>query len=371
MGKYTLLNNKELDKKIDKDITLCKKYILKLFGNKLLSLVLIGGYGREEGGVVKSGIKLYPKNNYDFLIVLKRTLFWKKKKIKKSLQRLKRGLDKKLLVLFEASFQSKNKIKNASNIMIYQDIYNSSKTVYGEDIKRLLPCRVTKTLEPIEALRVIRNRSMLLLACIMKDHLNYKPSAQQMKIWVSKAIIGFGDAILILKKNYKSKYVDKMNTIQKLSFSDVFKNKLDYNYFKKLHKTASLYRLKDQDSKLLNNFDKILKILEQVNLWAIKKYTKDPEFILKKLSNIHLHPKESSLKILRNILVNLKEYGIKQDLKNIFIHPRNKLFKVVPLILFNQNKRSLNYCKRELKISTNGFEQINKECNRLYAKYLV
>ena len=54
MGRYTLVDNLALDDRIEKDIALCRDSIVTTFAPDLLSLALTGGYGRGEGGVVKT-----------------------------------------------------------------------------------------------------------------------------------------------------------------------------------------------------------------------------------------------------------------------------------------------------------------------------
>jgi len=380
MGKYTILDNGELDERIDKDIVLCREHILKVFGNNLLSLVLIGGYGRGEGGVTSYGEALGPKNNYDFLIILRKVHFWNKRKIKISLEKLKSELDKRLLVPFEYSFQSERKIQRAPCIMIYQDIYNVSMTIHGQDIKELLSSEITKPLDHTEALRIIRNRSvLLLLSGVRADHRSYKATPQQIKIWISKAIIGFGDAILILKNAYETRYVEKMTAIEQLDFQEVFKNETDYNYFKTLYRTVSLYRIKDEDSTLLEDRNRMINVLEQINLWVIRQYLNDQEFGWENFSRISIYLNEPSKIILRNVLINLIEHGFlyffKQlfsNPKNILTHPADKLFKVLSLVLYKPDFDFLKICRTELNLNIKAtLIDIQKESFRIYDKYIM
>jgi len=370
MGIYTIIDDAGLDKNIDKDIAICKEGALRLFGNRLISLVLIGGYGQGEGGLARSGGSFLPKNNYDFLVVLKTAPFWEKRKMERALEGLKKELDAKLLALFECRLRSDSQVRRSPNVMIFHDIYNSSKTVYGEDIRRLLPPRVAELLPPIESLRIIKNRSMLLLAAILKiEHQNYKLTPRQVKIWFSKAIIGFGDAILILKKEYVTKYYEKMIAIKRLDFQDAFVETTDYQYFKRLHEAASLYRLKDEDSDLLKDFDKGIKVLEQVNLWALREYTKDAGFNWGKLANISLYAKEPLPRALKNIAINIKKYGVFQNLRDIMISPSDRLLKVVPLLLYRPNFDFLKICRVEMHMNKEAtLDDIQRECFNVYAE---
>jgi len=380
MGLYTILNNAELDSRIDRDLNICKEHILKAFDDRILSIVLIGGYGRGEGGAVMRGNSYFPRNNYDILIVFKKIGFLQRENIRKLLDRIKATLDAELMTVFEYSFQARNKLANARNIMIYQDMYNAGKTIYGSDIRSILPSRVALPLDNSEALKVIRNRATsLLFIKTGKSRKGYDITQEQTKTWYSKAVIGFGDAVLIVAKKYKTRYAEKMIMIEGLSSREAFVDGESLNYFKALHKAASLYRLKNEDDPVLSDEDKISNSLSRINLWVLKKYLNTPELTWRDVAGISICADRSFLRSARNVYVNMREYGPYRFLAMflhkpaaIFTHPSEKLFTVLPLVLYKHDFDSLPACVLGLNMDKRAtIADVRNECIRIFEKYIA
>ena len=380
MGRYTVLDDAGLDDKIERDMALCRERVLDLFGDNLASLVLVGGYGRGEGGVAMSDGASCPINNYDFLIILKVVRPWDVSKITASLGKLKSELDKKLLTLFEYSFRSIRQLRGAPHIMIYHDVCNASMTIYGESVEKLISPGVKKPLEVFEAVKIARNRGILLLfSSPIIDRRGYKATPEQIRTWFSKAIIGFGDSISILMGEYKTRYVDKMSVMENSSFPDVFESESDYRYFKKLHRAASLYRLKSEDSPLLEDRDAIIVVLGKVHLWVMKRYLNDQNFDWGDLPGIGIRSRGSIKQFARNLMANFSEYGFWRVSESLLFgvdavlyHPADKLFKVLPLLLYEMESDSGEVCARELGLDKGAtVDAIRNECVRIYNKYIA
>lgn len=378
MGLYTVLDDSELDHRISRDLTICREHILKEFGERILSIVLLGGYGRGEGGVIMRGNSCFPRNNYDILIVFKEIGFFEIRKIRKSLEDIKARLDAELMTIFEYSFRSGKRLAGAPNIMIYQDIYNASRAIYGTDIRRILPSRVTLPLDITEALRIMRNRAVpLLFAKTGNARKGYDITAEQIKTWYSKAVIGFGDAALIAAGKYKTRYAEKMIMVEGLLPQETFAGGEGLDYFKALHRAASFYRLKNEDSPMLSDEDKIINILNQINLWVLRKYFNGYELSWEDIAGMPVRADRSFLKSARNVYVNLTEYGLRRFLtmffRNpaaIFTNPSEKLFTVLPLVLYKHDFDFLPACA--LKLNMDGkptLAEVSNECIRIFEKY--
>ena len=51
MGKYSILDDKKADESVQEVLDLVINEICNILGNKLRSIILVGSYGRGEGGV--------------------------------------------------------------------------------------------------------------------------------------------------------------------------------------------------------------------------------------------------------------------------------------------------------------------------------
>ncbi|MBT6325968.1 MAG: hypothetical protein HOJ35_08360 [Bdellovibrionales bacterium] len=375
MGKYTLIDDETLDAIIEKDMNTIVDQFQNDFGENICSMVLIGGYGRGEGGVQIINDKNMPKNNYDILLVLNKAGLFSRKKIQKQLVSLKNKINQQQLLsnLLEVTFISKFQAKTVPSIMIYQDVYNSAKTIFGEKIQNILPLRVRDPLPYIEALTIIRNRSMLLLSVLLnKSQEGYDGNdGQQLKIWMAKVVIGFGDGILIIKNNYVTGYYDKMVEVSKLDFSDIFDDSEDYQIFKKLHKEASEYRLFGNSFNLPEDKTKILHILSMINLSIIKSIKHNQFNSWDNLNKVSFSYSQSLKTKIKNIISNFKEYGFGQNFLRSHYGPCDRLYVALPPLLYEDDVPYSSISRKVLsidnKVDINGARE---ECNRLFMKYL-
>jgi len=68
VGKYTVYNNSAVDAAVEQDLqTIIARIIEEM---PVISIVLIGGFGRGEGGVLLSDDDVQPVNDYDLLLVV-------------------------------------------------------------------------------------------------------------------------------------------------------------------------------------------------------------------------------------------------------------------------------------------------------------
>ncbi len=375
MGKYTLIDDENLDAIIEHDMNTLIDEFKNEFGNNICSIVLIGGYGRGEGGVQVINNQNMPKNNYDILLVLTKAGLLSRKKIQKQLVKFKNKINKNKILsnLLEVTFISKFQASTVPNIMIYQDVFNSAKTIYGESIQSILPKRVKDPLSNIEALTIIRNRSMLLISVLLnKSQEGYDGfNDQQLKIWMAKVLIGFGDGILIIKNNYVTGYYDKMVEISKLDFSDIFDDSEDYELFKKLHKTASEYRLFGNKFLLPEDKTKVLHTLSVINLFIIKSIKKNKFESWDNLNKVRFSYSQSLKSKIKNIISNFKEYGFGQNLLRSHYGPCDRLFIALPPLIYGDHVPYFAISRKVLSIDNEkDIDDAREECNRLFMKYL-
>lgn len=358
--KFTLSNDNELEDLINFEVRFVTQVLKDLLGASLSCVWLIGGYGRGEGGVSSLSGKASPKNNYDFLVVLNNKIVTKKMRselIKKTIDMTKGHIS----VPLEISLRSLKQVKRSENIMIYRDILDGSYTTYGKDPKDVLPLEREEHLPKLEALRVIRNRGMLLMASEENlEHYGYESTPQQREIWRAKAIIGYVDALLIINKKYITSYSEKNNNFQKMNLSD-FLNPYEENLLKKSMTIATEYRLFGS-SDITTLFDvNIMQILQKVHSYVGGRTNIE---LPRKLVDIkrHLYT-EGGLRIIRNIIYNIVNFRL-TTLPLVFVHPKDQLNFIVPYLFYK--KEMPNSVKQEL-----GHLGCREKALETYIRYLV
>lgn len=358
MGQFTLYDDPELDRKIQNDLDICVAELKHEFGDQIVCLQLVGGYGRGEGGVrVEDGIR-YPKNNYDFLIVLKSHVFQRTKKI----QRLKSLLNTKLLIKFEPSIRSVPEMAQVPFIMFYYDVFHMSKCVYGEDVKKFLPSKFAKqtNLPKSESLKILRNRLFLyaLLGCKEK-HLGYEITDEQRKIWFAKFVIGLGDSFAILLDKYKVSYQDKRDSFQDLDLSSFNIDVVEQSKFKLLHEKASNFRLYD------NEFDIYPIMIQDLLKHYLEGLCGQRDLFSKKfVKAIHEYLAPTGKSCLKNVYLNIKEFKVVSALA-----PMDLLLPYILLFYIDQ-KKGIEFLPKFVRTHM-GKLSFKQDFLLLYEKYLV
>ncbi|MBP5182086.1 MAG: hypothetical protein J6331_03545 [Lentisphaeria bacterium] len=217
MNTYTLIPDERIRTLLDSRIELLSGQIGTLHLPKLAGVVLGGGYGRGEGGVLHTpeGSCLY--NDLDFFVFTRGAGKRDAEKIGCELKKLSLPLEKELGIAVDfGPAKELSDLKKVQSTLMYQELLRGWKPVWGEvrleeHIKLLdadkLPCS--------EAIRLLLNRGMGLL--LAGEKLPEKEKEADFIVRnMNKAILGGGDALLILSGNYCWKGPERVVCYEKL-----------------------------------------------------------------------------------------------------------------------------------------------------------
>lgn len=177
--------------------------------SELEALLLIGGYGRGEGGVeVVDGVEV-PHNNLDFLLVSRRgDPAELRRRVEAPLQELarERGIG------IDVGVVAASTLRRAPCRVMWYDMRHGHKTVRGDDAfaPSLRQFRVERIL-PTEARDLLTNRGTLLVINeLLLARGDLGPEDRKLVVkHVVKAIIGYGDALLFFLGAYDWSYAEK------------------------------------------------------------------------------------------------------------------------------------------------------------------
>ena len=107
---------------------------IKLHINEELyeAVILIGGYGRGEGGVVVVENIEYPHNNFDFVVISKNISNEKKDFLEIELSRIFNKHTKDINIEVEFSIVNSDKLKNHQPLVITYDMKYGHKLIIGD-----------------------------------------------------------------------------------------------------------------------------------------------------------------------------------------------------------------------------------------------
>ena len=239
-GRFSARGSDDFENKITKSVrSITEEFELIIPKEKCVALVLLGGYGRGEGGVTFDKEKEKPHNNLDLLLLTKNLDEEQTKKLLFDLNKKAVELSEKNEIMLDISAMPADKLTNASNLIIWYDMHHGHKTLIGDP--QFISSLKQFTLETIpkwDALNLLVNRGALLI--INDLILNQKPElTDDFKRLIikhtMKAIIGFGDSLLFITGNYHWSYLEKLKRFESNEHMD--------SNFKKLYREAANFRL--------------------------------------------------------------------------------------------------------------------------------
>ena len=351
MNKYTVYGNEKFERKIDSLMELIAGRVVETVGrHNLAALVLGGGYGRGEGGVLTddSGeMQLY--NDFDFFVITSNISSLRRRRINRQLRNLSPELS--AVAGIDVDFGPAKIVSGLSSIeftMMWQELKHGHKVIYGpEDILGLMPDFDLNNMPNEELAKLMLNRGTgLLLARQRMEKANLKNDDVDFiarNIW--KAVMACGDAYLALHKTFSYSYQRRSELF------DAFKDVPEVAGFYPLYKAAINFKLKPSmpdKADLPGLWNEAREFFAQyycyvfnaclgaqgMNFAEIQEaFLRNPPFA----GNCTLRQR------LKNFIINLLEVGPgKLDMNLFFEYPRTRLFIVFPALLFD-NKVNKNY----------------------------
>lgn len=182
------------------------------------ALIMLGGYGRGEGGVIIENGEEKPHNNFDFILISKNKNEAENAELKKKLMVQISEKSQKLNIGIDISVISAKKLQNADCRIIWYDMRFGHKTIYGNP--DFVPSLTRFSIDKIpswDARNLMVNRGTLMIIndlILQKDYLDYNLKKLIVK-HIIKAIIGYGDTLLFFLDDYNWSYVQKQKNMRK------------------------------------------------------------------------------------------------------------------------------------------------------------
>ena len=202
--------------KLDNELQIIVNDIIRNVKISIVSIILYGGYGRDEGSFFTDDNKqLRTYNDFDILIVLNKKI--SDKKIKSISNRILKKIDVRWLDISQITLKELPFLK--PSIFNY-DLKFGSRVIYGnENIYNLIPFIDYKSIGLKEAETLFFTRIWTFLGSLPKTAFNLglkRDEAMFFRNQMSKAILSIVDVLLIQNNYYDSSYVQRVDMIKKL-----------------------------------------------------------------------------------------------------------------------------------------------------------
>ncbi|MBI9031952.1 hypothetical protein JEZ13_08145 [bacterium] len=375
MGKYTLTGSQEFDNMIDDQLKMVTEEILNLIPpDDIAAILLGGGYGRGEGGVLIENNKEFLYNDYDLFVILKNVNLLKKRDYQNRIHLIHEKFTPLVKIDVDVGpLQTVNAISKAPHWMMWYELKNGFKLLWGnQSIRSYFPDYPHDKMPLMEAYRLLLNRGVGLLLC--KQHFEtYEETESQEFILrnIRKAQLAMGDAYLIKKKSFHYSYKKRDEIFSELENDQDMINLNIYNHYK------IAYQFKEKPHKpnltkeeYLSEYHNLLTIYESLYNWIFTNEVSDKLNLetYQKILNEIFTEKRNLPDLFKNICKSIKINYSKFDINLISKHPRYRLFMTLPYFLFNQQNiscqklLSCNNCSNEkdlLKFFFNLWEKNN------------
>ncbi|MCJ7815828.1 MAG: hypothetical protein MUP31_07225, partial [Xanthomonadales bacterium] len=313
------------------------------------ALVLMGGYGRGEGGYQFKDGQPSPYNDYDYFLIVRSMSRRAARGLQHELKELAHRLSVIVGVEVDLAVLRSESLASAPFTLMNAEMKWGHRVIAGNrHVIDSMPAMPFDQLALGEFTRLMNNRGALLLMNRRMLALGKQLDEHQREIffkYLFKAVLACGDAFLAIEGSYHPLYAEKRRRMEFLKHSpgEDFLKLYALAMAQKFQPTASDFANEDLDSWLqdvtghwLNAFSLLesCRTRDQIGSWK--------DYALPRLSKGQL---ETSQK-LRNLAITLRDFGARHTLGNLnwaLRYPRERLISVLPLLLkFESESTSRN-----------------------------
>jgi len=320
--------------------------------NVLEAIVLGGGYGRGEGGVLRTtNGGEQPYNDLEFYDFVRGPLLLRERQLRTKLADINHRWSEKTGVEFESKLLTFEKIQKAPVSMFYYDLAVGHRWVFGPggEFQNCDHHRAAHRIPLDEATRLLMNRaSGLLFAKALLEKNDFSAAdADFVRRNLSKAQLALGDVVLTAFGRYHSSCRERHRRLEKLEPAAaapwlgqlIRHHEIGVEF--KLHPYVS----NESVDTLREEHAAITKIAGEVFLWLEERRLGQPfaDHRGYAFSSVQKHP---DTRRFRNALINLRAFGPRSVRTR---YPRERLLESLALLLWTPNAISDSQAVRKLQ----------------------
>ena len=324
--RFTLDGSKSLERHL---ASLCQKALefVQDCTRRIDGLLLGGGYGRGEGGVLRAESGDQPYNDLDFYVFMPGTHWLNEKCHGRALHRAGEELTSMAAIEVEFKIESLGRLRRMPISMFSYDLLAGHRWIKGDD-SLLRGCEHHLKAENIplhEGARLLLNRCSGLLFATDPGQ-----STDFIRRNIAKAQLALGDAVLTRYGKYHWSCLERRDRL-KTSFIDA----PWWGEVQRLHEIGvefklHPYRSSEPREELVRDHQAVSALARQVWLWY-ESYRLAAPFASVRDYAASPANKCPETRALKNLLINVKEFG-RPSLR----YPRERLFNECPVLLWEE-----------------------------------
>jgi rhamnosyltransferase len=364
--RFTIDGNEALEKQLTR---VCGKVLTGVQAiipnQKLEALVLGGGYGRGQGGVLKTKSGDAPYNDLEFYVFLRGNRVLNERKYREPLQDLGELLSEEAGLHVEFKVDSLERLRRSPPTMFSYDLVAGHHTLLGgENVFSGCEHHLDAARIPLaEATRLLFNRCTgLLFAKELLKQPGLSPSeADFVGRNLAKAQLALGDVMLAAKGKYHWNCLERRRAMEDLAITDAPPWMQDVQK----HYVAGVdFKLHPRKiSKSLPEFEAEHKIISNLamQIWLWLESRRLNEFFSSARDySFNTEAKGPGIPVWRNLLLNAKTFGpASLASKAALRYPRERLLNSLPLLLWDEplnDLRTKYFLQKELRTKASDWQ---------------
>lgn len=342
--RFTLDGSDELERHLESVCTQVSDEVRALIPpSKLDGLLLGGGYGRGEGGVLRTDSDDQPYNDLEFYVFVRGNAVFAERKFHAALRALGQRLSPAAGLEVEFKVLTLDKLRRASPSMFFYDLVTGHRWLIGDD-SLLAGCEHHRSASDIplhEATRLLMNRcSGLLFSAERLRRVQFGPEESNFVARnLAKVQLALGDVLLTAAGQYHWSCRERHQRLQRLEHfgNEQWRDTLCHHHAAgvafKLHPVRSTAPRET----LVRRHAELSTLAEQLWLW-LEKLRLGTTFASPREYALSATDKCPETSTLRNRMVNVKTFGPAAAMQaGSARYPRQRLFHALCLLLWEKN----------------------------------
>ena len=359
---YSVTAEPDLEKKVDADLCLIQGEILAAMGRQVVSIILTGGYGRGEGGIVWRDEKCYPVNDYDLVVIVRDMPLPVFLLYRSKLQHLSESLTRQLELGIDLALIQLNRLAIMSPNIFWFETQNEHRVMWGaEHVLKNIPRWKASELPLSEGTRLLLNRgAMLLVAKDLLGQTSIIKAHERQVIYTAawKAVLSWGDCLLLKDGKYEHRYKKRDMLLRGIvSFGDMpigqklsslYSKALHYKFYQE-HLGSSFVEMSEWMDEIIQQHERVFRWFEENRLGTKIKDWKEYAQRFPKLPFPDSFPSRT-----KNIVRNVWLGGwpkMQESLKWVMADQQERLLSCFPILLFHPTLEGLSWCTQTLGLS--------------------
>ncbi len=239
-GRFTVKGTEEVERLVASQMERVRSACGEAFeGMPVECVLLVGGYGRGEGGVVCENGVQKPHNNFDFVVITGGSTR-DAAPVESKARLLFDSLAAELGIGIDYSVIPRRKLEWSPCLVMWYDMRHGHKVILGPDdyMERFTRFTLDAVL-PSDVLALLVNRGTLFVInrVLLRQH-GPKPGESAARTFIkhmAKAVIGYGDALLFFLGDYHWSYVEKARRMKRRTdvpeaFRKAYADAMDFRF---------------------------------------------------------------------------------------------------------------------------------------------